>query len=76
MKQTRLYGRTVVVKDGNAERAISKFKKKIGDTGLLQELRAREFYEKPTTAKKRKKAAAKNRWQKYLASQKLPQKRW
>lgn len=62
----------VLVKDDNYERALRKFKKKISENGLLQELRDREQYEKPTTERKRKKAAAKNRWRKKLESQKLP----
>jgi small subunit ribosomal protein S21 len=70
-----LNGSTVYVKDGEPiERALRKFKKKIQDSGLLQELRDREFYEKPTTARKRAKSAAKNRWQKELAKQALPKK--
>jgi small subunit ribosomal protein S21 len=56
------------------ERALRKFKKKIQDSGLLNELRERETYEKPTTERKRKKSAAKNRWQKQLRSQQLPKK--
>ena len=64
----------VVVKDGQFERALRKFKKKINEHGLLQTLREREFYEKPTTAKKKKKAAAKNRWRKRTESQKLPKR--
>ena len=70
----KLYGKTVIVKDGNVEKALRKFKKKVADSGLLNELRDREFYEKPTTARKKKKAAAKNRWQKQLRSQQLPKK--
>lgn len=70
----KLYGKTVIVKDGNVERALRKFKKKVQDSGLLQELRDRETYEKPTTRRKRKKSAAKNRWRKQLASQTLPKK--
>ena len=62
----------VVVKDGQYERALRKFKKKINENGLLQNLREREFYEKPTTAKKKKKAAAKNRWRKQVEAQQLP----
>jgi small subunit ribosomal protein S21 len=70
-----LTGSTVFVKDGEpVERALRRFKKKIQDNGLLQELRDREFYEKPTTARKKKKAAAKNRWQKELRKQALPPK--
>jgi len=62
----------VFVKDDNVERALRKFKKKINESGLLQNLRDREQYEKPTTERKRKKAAAKNRWRKKVESQKLP----
>ena len=53
---------------------MRKFKKKIQDSGLLQEVRDRSEYEKPTTKRKRKAGAAKNRWKKKLASQKLPKK--
>ena len=68
------YRRSVVVKDDNVERALRKFKKKIQDSGLLVELKEKETYEKPTTKRKRKKSAAKNRWQKQLRSQQLPKK--
>ena len=40
------------------EVALRRFKRAIEKTGLLTELRAREFYEKPTAERKRKKAAA------------------
>ncbi len=70
----REYKRSVYVKDGNVEKALRKFKKKIQEQGLLIELKERETYEKPTTRRKRKKAAAKNRWQKQLRSQQLPKK--
>ena len=68
------YGKTVIVKDGNVEKALRKFKKKVQDSGLLQDLRDRETYEKPTTRRKRKKSAARNRWRKQLAAQTLPKK--
>jgi small subunit ribosomal protein S21 len=64
----------VVVKDGNVERALRKFKKKIQEQGLLEELRGRETYEKPTTRRKRKKGAAVARWRKKLRDQQLPKK--
>jgi len=70
----KLYGNTVFVNDGNVEKALRKFKKKIQDSGLLDELRARETYEKPTTERKRKKGAAKARWRKKLRDQQLPKK--
>lgn len=67
-------GNTVYVKNDNVEQALRKFKKKIQDSGLLQELRNREFYEKPTITRKRKASAAKQRWSKQIESQKLPRK--
>ena len=70
----KLYGRIVLVKDGNVDKALRKFKKKIQEDGLLNNLRDREFYEKPTTERKRKKSSAKNRWNKQMASQALPKK--
>ena len=70
----RIRGKVVIVKDDNVDRALRKFKKKIAESGLLNELRDREFYEKPTTERKRKKSAAKNRWRKKLADQQLPRK--
>jgi small subunit ribosomal protein S21 len=72
----RLYGSLVIVKDGNFEKAIRKFKKKISESGLLEELRSRESYEKPTTERKRKKGAAKSRWRKKLRDQQLPKKQY
>ena len=72
--ETSLKGSTVYVKNDNVEQAMRKFKKKMQDSGLLQELRDRECYEKPTTLRKRKASAAKNRWKKKLQSQQLPKK--
>jgi small subunit ribosomal protein S21 len=68
------YGNSVLVKDGNVEKALRKFKKKVQESGLLDELRSRETYEKPTTTRKRKKGAAKARWRKKLRDQQLPKK--
>jgi len=65
---------SVRVVDGHLEKALRKFKKKIQESGLLDELRSREFYEKPTTERKRKKGAAKSRWNKKLRDQQLPPK--
>jgi len=70
----REYKNSVRVVDGHVEKALRKFKKKIQESGLLDDLRAKEFYEKPTTERKRKKGAAKARWRKQLRSQQLPKK--
>jgi len=70
----KTYRRAVLVQDGNVERALRKLKKKIQDSGLLDDLRSREHYEKPTTERKRKKGAAKSRWRKKMREQELPKK--
>jgi small subunit ribosomal protein S21 len=70
----KLRGRSVLVTDGNVDKALRKFKKKIQTSGILDDIRAREFYEKPTTERKRKKSAAANRWQKKIREQSLPKK--
>ena len=54
------------------EVAIRRFKRTVEKTGLLTELRAREFYEKPTAERKRK--AAVKRQHKRLRSLTLPPK--
>jgi len=68
-------GTGVTVKDGeNINQALRRFKRKIEEAGTLDTLRAKEFYEKPTTERKRKKGAAKARWNKKLRDQQLPPK--
>ena len=67
-------GNTVTVTNDNVEKAMRKFKKKVLESGLLRDLKERETYEKPTTRRKKAKAAAKNRWRKKLASESLPKK--
>ena len=70
----KLHGRSVLVQDGNVDRALRKFKKKIAASGLLNDLRDREFYTKPTTERKLKASAARARWNKKLRDQALPSK--
>lgn len=62
-------GLCVEVRNNDINYALRKFKKKVQEDGLLQELRQREYYEKPTTKRKRAKAAAKARWKKKLAKE-------
>ena len=69
-------GRTVIVQDGNVEKALRKFKKKITEMNLLQEVRDREQFVKPTIQRKLAKSQAKRRWQKYLRDQSLPKKQF
>ena len=66
---------TVRVKENEPfEVALRRFQRTVEKTGLLTELRAREFYEKPTAERKRKLAAAIKRRYKRLRSQTRPPK--
>jgi ribosomal protein S21 len=70
-------GITVVVgQDGNVEKALRKLKKKVAESRLLLDLRQREHYVKPTTARKLKRNAARSRWKKYLSGQQLPKQKY
>ena len=48
-KETLLY---VEVKNNNVEKALSEFKRRVKNSGLLKELREREFYLKPSLVKR------------------------
>jgi len=48
-KQTLLY---VEVKNNNVDKALSEFKKRVKNSGLLKELREREYYLKPSLVKR------------------------
>ena len=68
-------GSTVFVKDHeNINQALKRFKRKIEESKVLETLRQKESYEKPTSIRKRKAGAAKARWKKKLRDQQLPQK--
>jgi small subunit ribosomal protein S21 len=74
-RDNKVRGSVVYIREGeDVNRALRKFKKKIEDSGLLDTLRKKEFYEKPTTKRKRKKAAAKQRYAKKLQKEQLPKK--
>ena len=53
----------VTVKDNKVEYALRKLKKKVKDSGIMIELREREFYTKPLVKKRemRKRAKINNR---------------
>jgi small subunit ribosomal protein S21 len=70
----KLRGSAVIVTHDDVNRALKKLKNKMEDSGKLKDLQKKEFYEKPTTERKRKKAAAKVRYQKKLENEQLPKK--
>ena len=66
-------GRTVHVgKDGDVNKAIKKLKKRVNNSGILQEVRDRQQFTKPSEKRKLAKAKAKSRWKKKLRSQEIP----
>ena len=57
--------------------ALRKFRKACDRAGIVNEVRKREFYEKPTAKRKRKKAEAVARWRKKERSMQLrPERRY
>jgi len=55
-------GLSVEVRNGDFNYALRKFKKKVQEDGILQELRERQFYTKPSEKRKKAKAAGRARW--------------
>ena len=75
--RSQIKGRTVAVRDGDdLHKALRKLKKKVEESKILEEVRKREYYEKPTTRRKRAQAAAKARYRKKLEKEQLPKKNW
>jgi small subunit ribosomal protein S21 len=75
-QNNKLLGNKVIVGDLPLNVALRKFKQKVEDSGVLETVRSKMFYEKPTTERKRKKGAAKSRWQKKLRDNELPKKNY
>ena len=55
-------GLTVEVKNGNFERALRKWKKKCTEEGIVQEVRDRKQFVKPSEIKRKAKDAGRKRW--------------
>ncbi len=60
---TALVGRPleVEVRDNNVEKSIKILKQKMAKEGILQEVKRRRFYEKPSVKSKRKEREARKR---------------
>lgn len=59
-------GLTVEVRNGDFNGALRRFKKIVQDAGIIQEVREREVYIKPSERRKKEKAAGRARWLKKL----------
>ena len=64
-------GLHVEVRNGDFNYALRKFKKKVQEAGILQEVRERQHYTKPSEARKKAKAAGRARWLKKQRQQEL-----
>jgi small subunit ribosomal protein S21 len=60
-------GTKIYVKNNDVGRALRKLKKMMQQEKVFQEIRDREFFEKPSLKRKRAKASAVKRWKKYLS---------
>ena len=73
-KNKTFNGNKVVVGDLPINVALRKFKQKVDDSGILETVKAKMFFEKPTTKRKRKKGAAVARWKRSIRDNELPKK--
>jgi small subunit ribosomal protein S21 len=73
-KDGPLMGSKVIVQNDNYEKALRTFKKKILESGKLIELKEKEFYEKPTTKRRKNKNQQIRRAQKKREAEALPKK--
>lgn len=67
-------GSKVIVQNDNWDKALRLFKKKILESGKLIELKEKEFYEKPTTKRRKNKNQQIRRAQKKREAEALPKK--
>jgi ribosomal protein S21 len=73
--QPLIKGSKVEVRDGNVEKALRKFKNKIQDSGLLEEVRERMEYVKPNIERTKKANSARRRWLKQVERDELEGRR-
>lgn len=64
---SEIKGLSVEVRNGDVNYALRKFKKKVTESGILQDLKEKEFYEKPSIKRAKAKKAARARWLKQLS---------
>lgn len=73
-KNNVVRGSAVVVQNDNVEKALRTFKKKIIESGKLEGLREREFYDKPSVVKRKTKNTQIRRAQKKREAESLPKR--
>lgn len=63
-------GLAVEVRNGDVNKAIRIFKKKVQEAGVIQEYRERQEYVKPSERRRKAKAAGRKRWLKAVEKRK------
>ena len=58
----QISGLSVEVRNGDFNKALRLFKKKVQEAGIIQEVRERQEYVKPSERRKKAKAAGRARW--------------
>ena len=66
----------IIVHNNDVTKALRVLKKKVQNSGLLNELRKRESYQSKGTKERLQKAAGRRRWLKKQAEMELPKKRF
>ena len=56
----------VTVRDNNVEQALRVLKKKLQKEGVLKELKSRQYYEKPSAKRARKKSEGEKRYRRAM----------
>ena len=64
-------GLVVEVRNGDFNKALRIFKKKVQEAGIIQEIRERQHYVKPSEQRKKAKAAGRKRWLKKMEKMEL-----
>jgi len=57
--------------NGDFDKALKKFKKKVKKDGILMEWRRKRWYEKPSQKRRRKELRIKKKWEKINAKRKM-----
>ena len=73
VKDPKEAGLSVVVRGDNPHeftKAMRKFKRKVSESGIIQDYRDKQFYEKPSDKKRKAKKAAIRRQQRAIQDQK------
>ena len=70
-KDQQQSGLKVEVRNGDFNGAMRRFKRKVQEAGIIQEVRARQEYVKPSEVRKKAKAAGRARWLKKQRTEEL-----